>query len=247
MKKIIFVLGTGRSGTHLLGRAISSHSEIEGHIEDPRTFHLATRIATEQDLQHSLKTLAMRQVLYYRYGGLLKQSSKDLMLEKTHPNIWLAEHLAQKFPQAKFVGIYRGVYPTVSSMLLHDGVMGWYEKLPQNKVNRFLGITKNNVDYFDELPIESKCALRWKAHKDELNRLKSVLGDRFKLYNYEEFVKTLDRHQDDLADYLGIDNEFDIEPIKIESLDKWKSNLDEEQLENIDEILREQELAQSLT
>lgn len=49
-KKIIFVSGTGRSGTHLVGRCISSHPNISGRIEVPETFNLITKIATTQDI-----------------------------------------------------------------------------------------------------------------------------------------------------------------------------------------------------
>ena len=37
-KKLIFIGGTGRSGTHLIGRTIASHPEIVGRIETKNTF-----------------------------------------------------------------------------------------------------------------------------------------------------------------------------------------------------------------
>ena len=37
--------------------------------------------------------------------------------DKSHPNIWLIEHLVRAFPDALFVGTQRQPYATVASML----------------------------------------------------------------------------------------------------------------------------------
>jgi len=238
MKQLVLVLGTGRSGTHLLGRTIASHPAIDGHIEDPRYFRLATKIATRQDVEWPPLTAVRRWQLIRRYRRLLRDSPGDHILDKTHPNIWLAEWLARRLPTARFVGIIRDVLPTVSSMLLHEGVMEWYRRLPQDRPNRFLGITAANRAEFAALPPEGKCALRWLAHKRELERLRDVLGrEQYRLFRYESFVEDLDPHLAELAAFIGVDRRFQPEPIRAESLDKWRANLSDEQVARVREAL----------
>src|SRR6056297_3920847 len=130
MKKIIFVLGTGRSGTHLLGRTISSHPLIEGYIEDPGIFHPSVNIAVKQDISSNIYIDIQKRRVIKKYKKLLKQSSAEILLDKTHPVIWFAEYLMNKLPNSQFVGIIRNQYQTVSSMLNHPGVLSWYETLP---------------------------------------------------------------------------------------------------------------------
>ncbi len=238
MNKIIFVLGTGRSGTHLLGRTISSHPLIEGHIEDPKLFHPAVNIAVKQDISSKLYVDIQKHRLIRRYKKILKHSSAEFLLDKTHPVIWFAGYLKDKLPTSQFVGIIRNPYQTVSSMLNHPGVLSWYETLPLDKPNRFLGITEENCSFFKDLPIESKCAYRWVSHKMELQRLQTVLDGRYILFDYDNFMMKMDENLEILSDFLKIKNEFNPEALKTESLDKWKSFLSNKQISNIDKITK---------
>jgi len=237
MKRLIFVLGTGRSGTHLLGRTIGSHPLVEDHIEDPDYFYLAVRIATIQDIGNPFYLKIQKKRLIRKYRSLVKNSASNYILEKTHPNIWLAEELMRKFPNALFVGIIRNPYQTVSSMLKHSGVMSWYSKLPQHKPNRFLGITEQNQSYFASLPIEAKCTYRWISHKKELQRLKDVLNHRYLMMDYDDFVSQPEEYTRQLSEFLGVDNRFQPEEIKLESLEKWKKYLSQDQVSIIDSTI----------
>jgi hypothetical protein len=69
---------------------------------------------------------------------------KNFYLDKSHPNIWIADKIKEEFPEAKFVGIERNPFATVSSMLKHRGVMKWHRDWKSFPVpNRFLGIDGN--------------------------------------------------------------------------------------------------------
>ncbi len=234
MKKLIFIIGTGRSGTHLIGRTIASHPDVEGHIEDPEHFVLSSYIAAYQDVLPSFLVYPFKMLLVRRYKKLLKNTSAEYILEKSHTNIWLAEFLHKEIPNAVFVGVLRDVLPTVSSMLEHKHVMSWYKKLPQNRVNRFLGITKENVEGFKGLSNVEKCVLRWQSHKRELARLENILPpERLKVINYESFMNTPEDHLQELANFIKIDNRYQFEKLKLESLDKWKNTLTVSQIRNI--------------
>ncbi|WP_431135842.1 sulfotransferase family protein [Psychroserpens mesophilus] len=235
-KQLIFISGTGRSGTHLVGRSISSHPEITARIEEPYTFGLITRIATTQDIAFILKTFLFKILLKFRLAKVLKESSNHV-LEKSHPSLWLVDFLSKGFKTSKFIFVYRDLEPTVSSMLEHKGVKTWYNKLPQNKINRFLGINSSNVTEFETYSLEEKCALRWKSHYDEIFRLQKKYPQQVYVLKYDDFLSHPDKILEDVSLFLNISNAFTIETFKTESLDKWKSKLNLDQLKRIRKIV----------
>jgi hypothetical protein len=238
MKKIIFIIGTGRSGTHLIGRTVASHPDIEGHIENPNHFMLSAYIAAYQDILPNFITQQLKRNLVKRYNALLSASHHNFILDKSHANIWLAEYLTNAMPNALFVGVLRDPLPTVSSMMQHKDVMSWYKKIPQRWPNRFLGITKDNVACFRKLSLEQKCVLRWQSHKRELIRLQNVIpAKRLMLINYEEFLIDPGPHLDKLANFIEIENRYQYESLQLESLDKWQNGLSPLQLENIQALI----------
>lgn len=236
-KKIIFIIGNGRSGTHLLGRSIASHLDIHGRVETPNTFKLITKIATTQDFTNPLYVDLLKIILVYRIRKSIKNSLKHV-LEKSHTSLWLVDHLITKFDNSYFIGIYRDLEQTVSSMLEHNGILSWYKKLPQNQENRFLGITKDNKSYFNLLSLEEKCALRWLSHKKELFRLYEKYPNRVRIIKYNDFVLNPESNLSAISSFLDIPNEFDYEKIKYESLSKWKEKLDNNQIKKIINIIK---------
>ena len=234
--RLIFVIGTGRSGTHLIGRAISSHPEIEGRIEDSETFDLITRLGTQQDIRSRIHNFLVRVWLKTRLNGALNRSQFHI-LEKAHPSIWLMQWLKLEFTGSKFIGVWRDVEPTVSSMLLHEGVLSWYDRLPQDRPNRFLGITTQNQEVFRNFSIEEKCALRWMSHKNELMRLKTEYPDDLLLIKYEDFLNEPTQNLSDIAQFVGVSDTFTPELFKKDSLEKWKAHLNAEQIKRIRNIV----------
>jgi len=229
-KQIVFVIGSGRSGTHLIGRIIGSHPEFDAYLEHERTFGLVTKIATQQVSRKKIDKLISE------YSKLFAKSKYEHIVEKSHPNIWLVEELVAAFPQARFVGIYRDVYSTVASMLKHEGVSAWFDILPQNKTNPFLGINEVNRNDYDSFTIEQKSTLRWKSHYDRLQQLKYSFPNNVLVVDYNELLINQDKYLKELSLFLDIDNSFEPETFNIESLSKWKLQLSNEQIDFIDSV-----------
>jgi len=233
-KKLIFVSGTGRSGTHLIGRTISSHPDITGRIESPSTFDLITKIATSQDFKPSWQISILKYKLKLRLRNILKNSTNDI-LEKSHPSLWLVDFLIKEF-NSKFILVYRDVEPTVSSMLEHRGVLSWYNILPMKKPNRFLGITKQNLNNFKNYTIEEKCALRWESHYKRIFNLNKKYPDNTFVIKYDDFLINPKPILEKLSLFLKISNDFRTEKFKTDSLDKWQQKLNDEQIKRIRKI-----------
>jgi hypothetical protein len=230
MARLIFVAGTGRSGTHLLGRSVGSHRDIELRSEQPLTFRLVTYLATHQDWAGRGRMAIAERLLMAALGRIKRRSRKGFVLEKSHPSLWLAERILARFPDTLFLAVWRDAEPTVASMLRHGGVLSWYRKLPANAVNRFLGITRDNRETFAELPLEQKCALRWLSHKREIERLAAAFPKNVLSVRYDDFVIHREATLAKIADFLGVDNAFDPERIELKSLDKWKHELSDAQV-----------------
>jgi hypothetical protein len=177
--RFIFVIGSGRSGTHFLGRIFQNNPSVELLLEEPKYFGLVKDINIRQK-----KNLLPK--LTNRYQKLSLTTEKPYLLEKSHPNIWSVDYLIKEFPNAFFIGINRNVYQVVYSMLNHKGVLNWYKTLPNDVENSFLGITDENKNDFSNLPLESKCTLRWYAHIKESYELKRKYSENVIILNYND-------------------------------------------------------------
>jgi hypothetical protein len=139
--KKIFVIGTGRSGTHWLGQILQAHPDIHVTVEAPPIFAWSTAMALDPRQSPVLLPQLIRQY-EIEHAAVAPRHYAD----KSHPNIWHAEDLAARLPDAVFLGIQRNPFATVASMLEHAGVLAWHERWREFPVpNRFLGITLENA------------------------------------------------------------------------------------------------------
>jgi len=233
VKSPIFIVGNGRSGTHWLARTLKSHPNIRATIEYKPIFSIVTKMALDPPSQNRLYWK-----LVLRYMWEILKSYPNHYLDKSHPNIWLAERLKRTFSGALFVGIERDPYATIASMILHDGVNTLHKRWREFPIpNKFLGIDKENKDIYDNLPIAKNFALSWLSHHDRMNELRSVLGTSLKVINYEHFAKEPQKIIEDLRKFLGLPTPLEIPKVKQESLNKWENQLSSEQIRQITKIV----------
>lgn len=229
----VFVIGTGRSGTHWLGYSLDSHPEIRATVEAEPMFGWSTSMA----LDPSLETLLFNK-LVRAYKWQLFKSAPRLYLDKTHPNIWIAEKLKKAFPQSLFIGIERDPYATVSSMMQHKGVSAWHQRWREFPVpNRFLGITPEIAERYDDIPFASQCAMRWLAHHNRMNTLRTRLGDSLMVISYESFACNTEKTITELQSFLGLQHPLAVPEVKVDSLNKWENLLSDENIKHIHDIV----------
>lgn len=217
----IFVLGTGRSGTHWVAWILEPHSELRTLIEKPPIFEWVTEIAIDPSAE-----IRLMDRLLQRYRLEAASSRPKRLIDKSHPNIWLAEQLAEAFPRAQFIGVLRDVFGTVASSLRHEGVRHWVEKWDRYPVpNRFLGITEQNRDEYAGMSLAARCAVRWKTHLHRLDSLEERLGDRMIRLRYGDLQTNTERELDRLQQFLGLKTRIPHPSIKTGSLTRWKQDL----------------------
>ena len=229
----VFVIGSGRSGTHWLGYSLGSHPEVRATVEVNPMFDLSTRMALNQALE---KKLFWRLVMAYKWQ--LLKSAPRIYVDKTHPNIWIAEKLQRAFPNALFIGIERNPYATVASMMKHSGVSAWHRRWREFPVpNRFLGITSELANEYESIPFASQCAMRWLAHHNRMKELRKSLGDYLFVISYESFAHDTEQAINELKQFLGLHETIPVPEVKIESLSKWKNQLSDAEVDNIQNIV----------
>ena len=228
----IFVIGTGRSGTHWVGYILADHPDIRATIEIQPMFGWVTKMATAPAAEKRLFRW-----LVWAYRLQILKSRPRRYLDKSHPNLWLAERLAKAFPQAAFVGIERSPFATVASMIKHTGVADWHRRWRDLPVpNRFLGLEESLVPTYESLPLATKCALRWRSHHEEMTRLRPVLGDRLLVLDYEALILDNEVNLERLREFLQLDRAIPRPEIRRGSLDKWRDQLSPEEIGQISEV-----------
>lgn len=228
-----FVIGTGRSGTHWLGHTLGTHEEVRATVEVWPIFQWSKRIALNANREDRLFG---RLVLAYRWQVF--RSGSRLYLDKSHPNIWIADRLKQVFPNSLFIGIERNPYATVASMLKHKGVLKSQKRWQKFPVpNRFLGITEDLSGIYDSIPVAAQCAMRWVAHHERMMTLKTLLNDDLLIISYEDFAHNTADVISELHGFLGLRQPIPIPAVNKESLRKWRLQLSPEDVEHIREIV----------
>lgn len=218
--KSIFIVATGRSGTHFLTNTLIQHPQITdltGGKENPYVFPLVTQLATTNCNNKHLKS-----VLIKRYKRLKKMASPCHFLDQSHPNLWLAKFLVEKIESCRFLILIRNPYSVVYSMLEHKGVRKWveeWEKLPIP--NHFLGISEENVDRYKEMSILERSTFRWSSHYCQSRLLQDELGSLAHVCVYEDLCRKPGETLEEIQEFLCLKESIAIPEIAKESLNKY--------------------------
>lgn len=229
----IFIIGTGRTGSHLLGRILGSHRAIRVYMEPQPVFTLVTEVA----LRPSLKEDRLPRI-YEEYDRLCSRTHPTHCAFKTHPCIWIAEELAGRYENSFFIGLNRDVRATVASMMRHPGVRGWCENWHAYEVpNPFLGVTDARIDWYRQASILERCVARWVSHSSELRRLVHTLERPFLNVRYEALVEDPEATLCRLRQFLGLDGDFPPITLDRKPLSKWRTQFSPRDLAEMDSAL----------
>lgn len=225
---IAFIIGHGRSGTHMLAGCLDSSPDTIVNIERGSVWK--NSVGSCRDYKHRSKYI---QRLIKDYSSLI--SSSKLFIDKSHTNLWNKKELAQAFPRSIFISIYRGPLAVVSSMLEHKYTAEWCREWEKCGIpNPFTGVTLSNQEYYASLPIESRCAMKWLSHHRESMRINGH-GNVISIM-YEDFVRNPRQIISDIHSRL------DIRPGPImeiyDTRNKWRDNLADAQVNNILNTIR---------
>ena len=158
--------------------------------------------------------------------------------DKSHPSLWIAEDLASAFPEAVFIGIKRDPYATIASMLRHGGVLAWFDRWLEFPVpNSFLGISADDAASYESRGVAAKCALRWKAHAEQMGKMQAMLNDRLLVVSYERLVTEPEGSVSSIQSFLRLEAPFEVPTPREESMWKWRSQLSEPEVAEIASVV----------
>lgn len=185
--KSIFILGTGRSGTHHLCRSLLDFSNIEDYMNGYENHDILGPL-TEFAIKH--QPLNNKIINYYRSQISKASQEGKIFLDQCHANIHHYDQLNLEFKDSVFIGIDRPTEQIVASMFNHKGTSrrykyihkGYFNNLPFP--NNFFGV--QNLAELKALPKHILFAKRVIAHK-KINK-KLLSHNNFKLLNFEEFI-----------------------------------------------------------
>lgn len=227
------IVGTGRSGTHWLAKMLARHPQIVATIEEQPVFDLVTTMAV-----HPAKRRRLMPRLARRYRKNLRRAAPAHYVDKSHPALWIAEDLVERFPNTRFLGIVRNPFAVAASTKRHEGVRGWlqrWESLPLP--SRFLGVTNENRDEYARMGICGRSTMRWIAHAREWQQLEKSFPDRIFEMRYEDLIADPDAALLPVTGFLELDHPPEPIPANVESLDRWRSQLEPSDIREIRDVL----------
>jgi hypothetical protein len=192
MVQAIFVVGTGRSGTHFTCRALAGFANVTDPLGGNENHDVLKEIATAALYHRSLPT----SVLAYYSERRAELAPGQVLLDQHHPNIFFFQQISKVFDDLIYLFPARPVVQVIASMMRHRGVMSWYQvardgysplsftkRVPVP--NRFLGI-RDRAD-LDTLPTHLLCALRVLAHNRQMAEL-AAADPRCRVVSYQALV-----------------------------------------------------------
>ncbi len=167
MYEKIFILGCGRSGTHMIGDVIAACGCYEYNPEEQPFFDLSCKINIYNDKKYLPELIN-------------ELNKKNNYIDKCHPNIFIVSELRNAFPNAFFIYAYRNSHDTIKSMIKH-GTIIWNKNNELPYPNKFIGLSQPV-----EVTEENKYSIlfeRWKSHFNEFINNISLIDF---LFNYDD-------------------------------------------------------------
>jgi hypothetical protein len=228
--KSLFIVGTGRSGTHLLCETLD---RFENAV-DP------LRGSENRDLLYTIALAAIQHAKFPSYASQYYKSEihgntpANIFIDQHHPNLFFTNELKQIDSTATFIYLYRPTVQIVASMLKHSGVLGWYKLAEQINYpipNQYLGLHHNYTKL--TMPTWKLCALRALQHLK-----KGLTLHRKGHVNWLDYRDLLEQPQEALRRCLGrtyqaLGDATVMPNMKAASLSKYKSVLSNQQITSI--------------
>lgn len=249
---IAFIIGCGRTGTHMIGHFLDGPEARVCFEARPLQRGNPT---TSQPHWTWIHAISKNPRVAYRWWPkilenlrlLQKHFAPKLFIDKSNQLMGWTDELLKAFPEAKFIGTTRDVIPTVRSMSKHagfisdaKGIMGYSESY--EVPNLFSGAMSEE---FFELDVLGRLAWRWAAARQRLFYLKKTLSpDQFILIDYKDFVKDPAKRED-LKEFINCEANDDMGLTDRDKIDQ--GFFDEEHLKEIhDAVKRYEELHGSI-
>lgn len=240
--RAIFIVGTGRSGTHFTTRLLNGFEHTNDPMKGKEDPNLLMDIANAA-IHHRLPSRNSERVYRHRI-----MHEDGVFLDQHHPNLFFVNHWSTLFEGVVFLYPQRPIYQTVASMLRHRGVMSWYRyakgwrQRTINRIpypNRFLGLEQ--FSDVQSLPPHLLCAHRVIAHQKAYEGSVAMMNGALRSIDYvslvnnplEEFSRVFSAKEITRLGKFSL-----VEQPSPQSLSKYKDVLSEKEVAEINALGR---------
>lgn len=190
--RAVFVVGTGRSGTHFTCRVLREFTGADDFLGGHE--HRATLQAVALSAIAG-RALPLRARAHYRWFGLRARATGKVLLDQHHPNLFHVPEILSLLPGTIFLFPDRPALQIVASMLRHGGVSAWYDQiragtLPLATPDLFFGLT--SAAEAVSLPPHLLALRRVQAHRAHAQAMRAAYPDQFRFVAFESLVTDRD-------------------------------------------------------
>ncbi|TVL96873.1 MAG: hypothetical protein CV087_23140, partial [Candidatus Brocadia sp. WS118] len=193
----IFIIGCGRSGTTILGTALSKHKKVT-YLNEPRLLwrscYPETDIWSKKAAARNAKLVLTASDAKIRKSKKLSRlfrfetiiTRKPVLIEKLPINNFRLQFISTIFPDARFIHIYRNGLEVARSIEMSNG---WYSKNPYrwNQLVQFASLS-GDTSVLPELCTSDKYKglLEWRLSTETaVNFLKTLSKESFYEISYD--------------------------------------------------------------
>jgi len=249
IKNPVFIIGSARSGTTLIGNLLGLHKDIANFSEANEIWDPFGYPWRDSNLKrppnwidpYKFNEMWWQEVSqgYYKeikgvFGVFQKLSVKKVFINKTPMNTFKIPYLLEMFPNAKFINIYRdGRAVTLS-----------YFKKTYSKLLEKEKMYKSKGYFFGKDELLNILAKFWVEHLKEVEKQRGVLDIEDRMYevSYENFCNNPKGELSGLYDFINLKasrSGIKKTPIIKNMNYKYKEELSKKQIESITEIMTE--------
>ena len=241
----IFILGSGRSGTTVLGTALSKHNMItylnerrdlwfdaypETDIWTDKAICRYGKICLTVDDSDAVKSLKLRRLFHKE----TVKTSKPILVEKLPINNFRVDFIRSIFPDAKFIHIYRNGLEVARSIQKLSEEKHWFGSNGY-KWEQLRAYSKQS-DITVELPELCdnnylKGLLEWRLGTESVvNSLINMSEDKFIEISYSEFTKKPAETIRKVLSFIGIDEDSSVVRFVNKNISRKTKTLDNNNL-----------------
>jgi hypothetical protein len=227
--KPIFILGVGRSGSTILGKILSIHSQV-GFLNEPKAFWYF--LNPQDDIIGSYNKLnngkyrfdetdANEQVIkkaHNIYGWYLFFSGNRRIVDKYPEHIFRIDYLKAIFPDAKFILLVRDVRDNSESIVNwskekgiqnNEGTHDWWGRSDQKWTTLINEIVSKETFFREKIDTlgstkshKIRAEVEWFLTMQQVNNCKNR-KDTFKIH-YEDLVGNIDKNLNELLNFCDL-------------------------------------------
>ena len=225
-----FIVGTGRSGTTILGKILSIHRDV-AFLNEPKALWFF--INKEDDLIGSYSdikgryffsendySIGLKEKLDRIYKSYLSLTFSSFIVDKYPEQLFRYHYIKKIYSNSKFIFLVRNGEDVISSISI------WSKKYPKTKNESWWGLNDKKWillceqvvkkdDYFKELfPIlktldsnYDRAAIEWIATMKYGLKLSKLYPQDFLIIRYEDLVSNTKKELLSLEDFIGLSDD----------------------------------------